>query len=138
VLQFAGLQLAEGLAKAGQRELGSSTICEAVTWAETRGRILNFIDLLRVKGEILNLMMPVGTSEGETCLLKSLNLSHERGLLSLELRSGISLARLWAGRGAINQALELLGPIFGRFSEGFNTPDLLAAATFLDELRSQN
>lgn len=59
VLQFAGLQLAEGLAKAGQRELASSTICEAVTWAETRGRILNFIDLLRVKGEILNLMMPV-------------------------------------------------------------------------------
>ena len=51
---------------------------------------------------------------------------------------GISLARLWAGRRAISQALELLGPIFGRFSEGFNTPDLLSEATFLDELRSQN
>ena len=132
------LQLAESLAKAGQRELASSTICEAVNWAETRGRILNFIDLLRVKGEILSLTMPADTHEGETCLLKSLDLARERGLLSLELRSGISLARLWAGRGAINQALELLGPIFGRFSEGFNTPDLLAAATFLDELRSRN
>jgi hypothetical protein len=80
VLQFAGLRLGEGFAKAEQRELASSTICEAVNWAETRGRILNFIDSLRVKGEILNLMMPVGTSEGETCLLKSVSASQDVGL----------------------------------------------------------
>ena len=76
--------LAEGLAKAGQLELASSTICEAVTWAESRGRILNFIDSLRVKGEILNLAMSADTSEGETCLVKSLHLAHERGLQELE------------------------------------------------------
>jgi len=132
------LQLAEGLAKAGQRELASSTICEAVNWAETRGRILNFIDLLRVKGEILTSMSQQNTSEGEACLLQSLELARQRGLLSFELRAGISLARVWAGRGATSQALELLGPIFGRFSEGFNTRDLLAAAALLDELRSRN
>ena len=109
-----------------------------MTWAESRGRILNFIDSLRVKGEILNLAMPADTSEGERCLVKSLHLAHERGLLSLELRSGISLARFWAGRGATNQALELLGSIFSRFSEGFKTRDLLAAAALLDEFRSQN
>lgn len=135
--QFSG-PLAESLAKTGQLELASSTISEAVSWAESRGRILNFIDLLRVKGEILSLTIPTDTSEGETCLLKSLHLASEQGLLSLELRSAISLSRLWAGRGATNRALELLGPIVSRFSEGFKTRDLLAAATLLRELRSRN
>ena len=79
--------LAEGLAKAGRRELAYSTICEAVSWAETRDRVLDLIDLLRVKGEILASMSPEDTSEGEACLLQSLQLARERGLLSFELRS---------------------------------------------------
>jgi hypothetical protein len=73
--------LTEGVAKTGERELAYSTICEAVTWAETRAR--------------------------------------ERGLLSLELRTGISLATLWADRAQRHKALELLDPIFNRVSEGF-------------------
>jgi hypothetical protein len=130
--------LAEGLAKTGQRELAYSTICEAVTWAETRGRVLDLIDLLRVKGEILTSMSPQDTSEGEACLLKSLEIARQRGLLSLELRVGISLARLWADRAQRDKALELLDPIFNRFSEGFQTRDLVAAANLLQQLRSRN
>jgi predicted ATPase/DNA-binding winged helix-turn-helix (wHTH) protein len=129
--------LAEGLATAGQRELAYSTICEAVTWAETRGRVLDLIDLLRVKGEILTSMSPQDTSEGEACLLKSLQFARQRGLLSLELRAGISLARLWADRAQRDKALELLDPIFSRFSEGFQTCDLVAAANLLQQLRSR-
>ena len=132
------LQLAESLAGAGHRELALSTIREAVTWAETRERIVSLVDLLRVQGEILSSMTPEDTSEGEAWLLKSLHLGGERGLLSLELRSGISLARVWAGRGATRQAVEVLAPIFGRFTEGFTTRDLLAASTLLDELRSRS
>ena len=60
----------------------------------------------------------------------------QRGLLSLELRSGISLARLWAGRGEADRALELLEPIFSRFSGGFQTLDLMAAAELLAKLQS--
>ena len=52
--------LAEGLATAGQRELAYSTICEAVTWAETRARTLHFINLLRAKGDILNIDVTAG------------------------------------------------------------------------------
>jgi predicted ATPase len=78
------------------------------------------------------------TSEGEVCLLESLKLARERGLLSFELRAGISLARLWADRAQGDKALELLGPIFDRFSEGFQTRDLGAAANLLHELRSRN
>jgi predicted ATPase len=129
------LRLAEALMKTGQRELAYSRICEAVTWAETRGRILNLSDLLRVKGEILISMSQHHTSEGEACLLHSLRLARERGLLSLELRTGNSLARLWADRAQRDKARELLDPIFGRFSEGFQTRDLTAAADLLQQLR---
>jgi predicted ATPase len=130
--------LAEGLATAGQRELAYSTICEAVTWAETRARTLHFINLLRAKGDIVTSMSPQDTSEGEACLLESLQLARQRGLLALELRAGISLARLWADRAQRDKALELLDPIFNRFSEGFQTRDLIAAANILQQLRSGN
>jgi predicted ATPase len=130
--------LSEVLAKTGKRELAYSTICEAVTWAETRGHVLHLIDLLRVKGETLASMSKQDTSEGEVCLLESLQLARERGLLSLELRVGISLARLWADRAQRDKALELLDPIFDRFSEGFQTRDLVAAANLLQQLRSRN
>ena len=111
------LTLAEGLAKTGERELAYSTICEAVSWAETRGRVLDLIELLRVKGEILTSMSQQDTSEGEACLLQSLELARERGLLSFELRVGISLARLWADRAQRRQSARTsrpdLRPIFG-------------------------
>jgi predicted ATPase len=132
------LPLAEGLAKSGKDEAAYTAICEAVTWAETRDRILDLSDLLRVKGEILSLISRRRASEGETCLLQALQLAKERGLLSLELRSGISLARLWAGRGEMSRARDFLEPIFSRFSEGFQTRDLLAAAKVLEELRSRS
>jgi len=132
------LKLAEGLAKAGQRKRAYSTICEAISWAETRGRILELIDQLRVKGEILTSMSQQNAGGGEACLLQSLQLARERRLLSLELRTGISIARLWADRAQRDNALELLGPIFDRFSEGFQTRDLVAAANLLQQLRSRN
>ena len=132
------VMLVEGLAKTGERELAYSTICEAVTWAESRGRILNLIDLLRVKGEILTSMSEQHTSQGEACLLHSLQLARQRGLLSFELRVGISLARLWADRAQRGKALEHLDPIFDRFSEGFQTRDLVVAANLLQQLRSRN
>jgi predicted ATPase/DNA-binding winged helix-turn-helix (wHTH) protein len=130
--------LAEGLAKRGQRELAYRTICEAVTWAETRDRIPNLIDQLRVKGEILTSMSQHNAAEGEECLLQSLQLARDRGLLSLELRAGTGLAKLWADQAQRNKALELLDPIFNRFSEGFQTRDLVAAARLLQQIRSRN
>jgi predicted ATPase/DNA-binding winged helix-turn-helix (wHTH) protein len=130
--------LAEGFAKSGQHELAYSTICEATAWAETRGRILSFIDLLRVKGEILTSLSQQDTGEAEGCLLQSLQLARERGLLSLELRTGISLARLWADLGHRDKALAFLDPIFNQFSEGFQTRDLVAATYLLQQLRSRN
>src|SRR5260370_17390821 len=136
--QFSVL-LAEGLANAGEHEAAYTAICEAITWADSRDRTLDLIELLRVKGEISGsiLQRHASQSEGETCLLQALHLPKEPRLLSLYLRSGNSLARLWADRGEISRARDLLEPIFSRFSDGFPTRDLLAAAQLLKRLRSR-
>ena len=128
--------LAEGLAKTGKRELACSAVHEEIAWVKARGRVVDLADLLVVKGKILSSMSQEDTSEGIACLLQALEIAQQRGLLSLELRSGISLARLWADRGEADRALELLEPIFSRFSEGFQTRDLMAAAKLLAKLRS--
>jgi predicted ATPase len=103
---------------------------------EARGRLDDHMDLLVVKGKILSSMSQQDASEGLACLLQALEVARQRGLLSLELRSGIILARLWADRGEADRALELLEPIFSRFSEGFQTLDLTEAAKLLAKLRS--
>jgi predicted ATPase/DNA-binding winged helix-turn-helix (wHTH) protein len=129
--------LATGLADSGQVELAYNTICEALTWAETRGRRLHCVELLRLKGEILNTLRADTASRGEVHQLESLELARQLGLLSYELRASIGLARLWSRQGDTSKAFELLYATFRRFSEGFQTRDLIEAASLLEEVRSK-
>ena len=129
--------LAVGFAKTGHSEIALVTICEAVTWAEGRCRFDDLPELLRTKGEILIAKAPADTSEAEVCLLSSLELARQQSALSLELRSGMSLARLWGENGKVGKALDLLAPIHSRFTEGCDTLDLVAARSLLAELRSR-
>jgi predicted ATPase/DNA-binding winged helix-turn-helix (wHTH) protein len=133
-----GSVLAEALAKAGHHELAYATVCEWSAWSEGRGNPCDLIELLRVKGEMLISMSPGDTREGEACLLNSLRLAEQQSALSLELRSGMSLARFWADQELADKALELLSPIYNRFTEGFETRDLVAAAKLLAELKSRS
>jgi predicted ATPase/DNA-binding winged helix-turn-helix (wHTH) protein len=127
--------LAEGLAKAGRLELAYTTICEAVSSCEIRDRSYELLDLRRLKGEMLASTSP-NTHAAAELLMSSLRLSNQRGLLSLELRSAIGLARLRRAQGTAREGFELLSQTYGRFSEGFQTRDLLVAAGLLEELRS--
>jgi predicted ATPase len=130
--------LGEALLKTGQWELAYSRVCEAIEWCTTRLRTHETCDLSRVKGEILIERSAPDMREGEACLLSARRLAKQQGLLSLELRSGISLARLWANQGSARKGLELLGSIYRRFPDGAETRDLIGAANLLDELRSRN
>jgi len=56
------------------------------------------------------------------------------GRSSLELRAAMSLARLWRSQGKVQQARELLAPVYGWFTEGFDTRDLKEAKGLLEEL----
>ena len=64
-------------------------------------------------------------------------MARQQQALSLELRAALSLARLWASQGKTQAAGELLAPIHGRFTEGFDTHDLQAARAFLEQYHPQ-
>ena len=57
-------------------------------------------------------------------------------LRTWELRAAMSMARLWRGQGKVQQARELLAPVYGWFTEGFDTRDLKDAKALLEELAS--
>jgi predicted ATPase len=72
----------------------------------------------------------------EELSLKALGIAHEQDSKLWELRSAVSLARLWSEKRRRSEARDLLAPIYGWFTEGFDTPDLKAAKALLDELAS--
>jgi predicted ATPase len=66
----------------------------------------------------------------------ALDIARRQQAKSLELRAALSLSRLWQRQGKRGQALELLAPIYGWFTEGFDTPDVQEAKVLMDELRT--
>jgi predicted ATPase len=67
---------------------------------------------------------------------RALAVARQQQAKSWELRAAMSLARLWRDQGKPQQARELLGPVHGRFTEGFDTRDLKEAKALLEELSS--
>ena len=72
--------------------------------------------------------------EAEVCFRRALDIARAQQARSLELRAGTSLAHLWACQGKRGEARDLLAPIYGWFTEGFETSDLREARALLDEL----
>jgi len=70
----------------------------------------------------------------EQLYIKALSLAVEEKAKVWELRAATSLARLWRDRGKVTEACELLVPVYGWFTEGFDTPNLVQAKALLDEL----
>jgi adenylate cyclase len=75
-------------------------------------------------------------AEAEPCFQKALEIAEPQGAKSLELRAGMSLARLWQKQGKGNEAQQLLGEIYAWFAEGFDTAHLREAESLLKELTS--
>lgn len=90
-------------------------------------------EVLRVAAEALLNSEDRDFAGAETLLAQALNIACEQGALAWELRASCSLARLWQQRGRWHDAHALLERVYGRFTEGFATPDLLAARQLLDE-----
>ena len=72
--------------------------------------------------------------EAEECVRLALTVARRQQAKSLELRAAMSLARLWQQQGQRTAAYELLAPIYGWFTEGFDTADLQEAKALLEEL----
>jgi predicted ATPase len=73
-------------------------------------------------------------AEGEASIRQALELSHRQQEKSWELRAATSLARLWGEQGRRAEANELLAPVYGWFTEGFDTADLKEAKALLESL----
>ena len=91
-------------------------------------------ELHRLRAEALLASSPSGSSEAEASLSHALAVAREQEARFWELRVATSMARLWRDQGKGTDARELLAPVYGRFTEGFDTRDLKEAAALLAEL----
>ncbi len=90
-------------------------------------------ELLRYKGELI-LLTTNDVPEAESYLRQAIEHAREHGAKSLELRATISLARLWKKEGRKSDARHMIGDIYGWFTEGFDTADLIEAKALIAEL----
>jgi predicted ATPase len=90
--------------------------------------------LYRLKGALL-LQLPIpDIHQAEVCFQQAFDVARRQQAKALELRAAMSLSRLWQRQGKWDAARKLLAPIYGWFTEGFDTPDLQEAKTLLAEL----
>jgi predicted ATPase len=126
--------LAEAYDGMGQATEGLTVLTEALTTAHNTGERFWEAELHRRKGALLLALSAEQHAEAETCFHQALNIARRQQAKSLELRAAVSLSRLWQQQGKWAEAYALLAPIYGWFTEGFDTADLQEAKTLLEEL----
>jgi predicted ATPase len=116
----------------GQIQGALTLLDEALRTVELTGERFFAAELNRHKGRLL---LRQGYSEAaEDLYRKALSIAEEQGAKLWELRAAVSLARLRRHQGRHAEARDLLAPVYGWFTEGFNTPDLKEARALLNEL----
>jgi predicted ATPase len=113
-----------------------SCIREAMTKVETTKESWFEAEIKRMAGEIALLLPDPDATKAEEYFEHALAVARQQQAKSWELRAATSMARLWRDQGKRQQARELLAPIYGWFSEGFDTLDLKEAKALLDELHA--
>jgi predicted ATPase len=126
--------LAEAHGKAGQANEGLRVLAEALTAVHTTGERQHEAELYRLKGELLLRQDVPDAQEAESCFCQAVDVARQQQAKSFELRAAMSLSRLWQPQGKRAEARQLLEPIYGWFTEGFDTADLQEAKTLLEEL----
>jgi predicted ATPase len=111
-------------------------IGEAITTAETTKERWFEVEIHRTAGEIALKSPKPDAGKAEAYFERALAVARQQQAKSFELRGSMSLARLWRDQGKVRQARELLAPVYGWFTEGFDTRDLKEAKALLEELAS--
>jgi predicted ATPase len=128
--------LAEASDKAHQTEQALEAIDEALATVRATSEGFYESELHRLRGEFLLRLSPrQNEARAETECLQAMEIAQSQGARSLELRAATSLARLWRDHGRHTEAYDLLAPMYGWFTEGFETADLKDAKALLDGLR---
>ena len=126
--------LAEAYGAGGQPAEGLRVLAEAVAAAHNIGERWYEAERHRLKGDLLLAVSAEHQAEAEACFQQALDVARYQQARSWELRAAMSLSRLWQCQGKRAAARELLAPIYGWFTEGFDTADLRDARALLEEL----
>jgi len=126
--------LAGAKADLGKLAEALAWVDEALRETEASGELWWQAEVHRLMGRLLGARGQ--HDEGEACYRRAIEVSSGQGARTLELRAATSLARLWSDRGRNAEARDLLAPIYGWFTEGFETLDLKEARMLLDELHA--
>lgn len=128
--QYLGI-LALGYAGANDMEKAFITIDDAFGAAGEEA--MHIHELYRIKGSLY--LQNNQLDEAEQSLREAIKISKEFNSLSIELRASIELGQLFLLRGDSDSAQTLIAPLYAKFTEGFDTPDLQKAKQLLDELK---
>jgi class 3 adenylate cyclase/predicted ATPase len=126
--------LARAYAELGQFEAAWRCIGEAMTAAETTKEKWCEAEILRTAGEIALMPPEPDAAKAQAHFERAIAIAREQKAMSWELRAAMSLARLLRNHGKRQPARDLLAPVYGWFTEGFDTVDLKEAKALLDEL----
>jgi predicted ATPase len=129
--------LAEASAEDGQAPEGLRVLDETLAFVDTTGECFWEAEVYRLKGKLI-LHAECGVQNAERtaaeCFQQARGVARRQQAKSLELRAAMSLSRLWQAQGRKEEARSLLSEVYGWFTEGFDTEDLIEAKALLDEL----
>jgi class 3 adenylate cyclase/predicted ATPase len=128
--------LARAYAELGQFDDARRRIGEALTAVERTKERLWEAEVHRVAGEIALMSLEPNAAEAEAYYERALAVARQQQAKSWELRAAMSMARLWGDQGKRERAYDLLAPVYGWFTEGFDTLDLKDAKLLLEELKA--
>jgi class 3 adenylate cyclase/predicted ATPase len=123
--------LARAHAELGQFDDAMRCIGEAITTVETTKERWFEAEANRIAGEIALLLPEPDVAKAEACFERALAVARKQQAKSWELRAAMSMARLWRDQSKRDKACELLAPVYGWFTEGFDTRDLKDAKALL-------
>jgi predicted ATPase len=129
--------LAEVSAHLGHTEDGLQALAEAHTLVEQHEERWWEAEIYRLRGVLLLRQPGTPQAEAETWFQRALDVARRQQAKSLELRAAMSLSRLWQQQGKQTEARELLAPVYGWFTEGFDTSDLQDAKALLEALAAE-
>jgi len=126
--------LADVAAHLGHLDDGLQALAEAHTLVEQHEERWWEAEVCRLRGVLLLRQTETPQAEAAACFQRALDVARRQEAKSLELRAAMSLSRLWQQQGKRVEAYELLTPVYGWFTEGFDTADLQEAKALLEEL----
>jgi predicted ATPase len=129
------VSLADSERRAHHFDRAEATLAQARAVVTHRGERLWVSGVLRSRGDLAASRRPAPDFAAAERLYRAARVIARRlGAKSFELRAARGLARLWRRQGKVREAHNLLAPILGFFTEGFDTPDMIEAKTLLEEI----